>query len=50
MTLAFEELDDTFIVIPTIIITEGSCEDATCTARHWRVSVAFLFWEFCVYI
>lgn len=40
----FEEHYDTFVVLPTLILQRGTCEDPECEEGHWAVRVGWLFW------
>ncbi len=40
----FETHVDMLVIVPTIILTSGTCEDPDCLATHWRVGFSWLAW------
>ena len=43
MSLHFNAVDDSVVLLPTIVVTRGRCGNPHCpTAHGWRVDLAFL--------
>jgi hypothetical protein len=43
--MEFEFHDDTFFILPLLLLQSGDCEDPQCEKSHYRLCVGWLFWS-----
>jgi len=34
-----------FLLLPVVLISCGSCDDATCDSDHWRFTIGWFVWS-----
>lgn len=42
--IRWEEHFDTLVLVPTVLLQKGTCEDPACESSHWALRIGWLCW------